>query len=843
MTGHTDRDSIFPVSAGLIRIVRIPALIAGFFLSPVFAEEARPEWFIQDGEWRARSLGVRPLFQINVDGRSFIPVPNSRRASSVPASDQAAGPNEIVATFDGKPVSVNRVMKFDPTRNAIRVLDILSNSSDQDREVRVSYYTSFSGNGSVRLNGGVFPGGETREYGQGVPDNASGAIVLAERSGSDAVPLILWGQRDAKWAPSISDFGSSLKLDYQGTVPRAGKVALLHWIAVAGLERGVKLEQSFDRFFKSDRLIEPLVPSDAVQLVANFKPEAFQATTKPGGVVAPAGRLVVLEALCKRLGITRIAKDSVWVSKESAFDGDFTAKKIAVESRGKSVEFPVDSVAALRGGAGRGRPHLVFLRDGTVIPGKVVLDGARLDGELGSIGINADALELLVMRGSENDGRRPEHATAFAQRQGGEFRWLSKAGDGPVEVLTAFGQIRIPSGDLKLVERRREAPFDLQISLKDGSRFRGVWLQKDVKLTLPDGTPDVVPVAELERWGDANAAAGDQEPDGESKEKGAPRSYVTLKDGSVLAGNPADKELRVLRGADEVKINPADVRKIKFDGDVASLELAGDRKLRGTFKDATVAWQSGAGRVNIATSLLTEWVQDGGPMPKAAATPEANASGVNRPEALPAGFREDQLIEISPDYPKAMFISTPISASNYPNLEKPDNERAKRLLKFKVPRGASNVAKGKKVASSDPAPIVGTLDLVTDGDADGADGCYVELAPGPQWIQIDLGARHDVWKILLWHFHKNAAVYHRVVVQVSDDPAFHQGAKTIFNNDAGNKLGFGAGKDPVYVETNHGRLIDGMSSKGRYVRFYSDGSSGNEMNHYIEVMIFGTEAK
>ena len=39
------------------------------------------------------------------------------------------------------------------------------------------------------------------------------------------------------------------------------------------------------------------------------------------------------------------------------------------------------------------------------------------------------------------------------------------------------------------------------------------------------------------------------------------------------------------------------------------------------------------------------------------------------------------------------------------------------------------------------------------------------------------------------------------------------------------------------------RLIEGKGTKGRYVRMYSNGNTANEMNHYIEVQVYGTPAK
>ncbi len=209
----------------------------------------------------------------------------------------------------------------------------------------------------------------------------------------------------------------------------------------------------------------------------------------------------------------------------------------------------------------------------------------------------------------------------------------------------------------------------------------------------------------------------------------------------------------------------------------------------------------------------------------------------------PSTVRADDLEDVTPKYPKPMFVGTPVPSAPNPNLEKPDPEAVKARLTFKVPKGSTNIAKGKKVTSSDDLPIIGTADLVTDDDLDGADGSYVELAPGPQWVQIDLGEPSTVSKLLLWHFHKQAVVYFGVVVQMSDDPEFKKGVTTLFNNDIEDKCKQGKGTDKNYVETNNGRLIEGKDTKGRYVRLWTAGNSANEMNHYVEVQVYGKAAK
>lgn len=217
----------------------------------------------------------------------------------------------------------------------------------------------------------------------------------------------------------------------------------------------------------------------------------------------------------------------------------------------------------------------------------------------------------------------------------------------------------------------------------------------------------------------------------------------------------------------------------------------------------------------------------------AEATPSASAA-----PAAPAGDLE----EIKPTFPKPMFVGTPVPAEPLPNLEKPHDP----ILSFKAPKGTTNVALKKKVTSSDPAPVIpgpDALTLITDGDADSSDGCFVELAPEPQWIQIDLEGSFNIHQILAWHFHRQAVIVKGVVVQISDDPEFKTGVTTVYNSDIDDACKQGKGSDAAWIQTNHGRLFDGKGTKGRYVRLWSNGSTMDDFNRYIEVAVYATPAK
>ncbi len=195
------------------------------------------------------------------------------------------------------------------------------------------------------------------------------------------------------------------------------------------------------------------------------------------------------------------------------------------------------------------------------------------------------------------------------------------------------------------------------------------------------------------------------------------------------------------------------------------------------------------------------------------------------------------MVPIPIELPKPMFVGTP------QNIIVPGGKLEKATGKprepFLAPAGVTNVAAGKPVTASDDFPVIGEVEMVTDGDKEGADGSYVDLGPFLQYVTIDLEENYEIYAVAAWHFHKQGRAYVDVVVQLADDPDFTTNVRTIFNNDHDNSAGLGVGQDWHYVETSEGKLIDAKGQKARYVRLYSDGNSSDDSTHYIEVEVYG----
>jgi hypothetical protein len=195
------------------------------------------------------------------------------------------------------------------------------------------------------------------------------------------------------------------------------------------------------------------------------------------------------------------------------------------------------------------------------------------------------------------------------------------------------------------------------------------------------------------------------------------------------------------------------------------------------------------------------------------------------------------LVPIDLELPAPAFKGTPVPQTE-PNVEKP---MGKPRPPFLAPEGTVNLALGQRVTASDPVPISGELDLVTDGDKEASDFGYLATRAGSEWVQVDLGQKAEIYAVVVWHNHADARVYRDVIVQVSDDPDFLD-AHTVFNNDYDNTSGMGIGTDMGYVETSEGKLINCKGLEGRFVRLYSKGSTVDDKNHYTEVSVYGRPA-
>lgn len=201
-------------------------------------------------------------------------------------------------------------------------------------------------------------------------------------------------------------------------------------------------------------------------------------------------------------------------------------------------------------------------------------------------------------------------------------------------------------------------------------------------------------------------------------------------------------------------------------------------------------------------------------------------------KALDFKLGPDAVTRATPGYPK--------------NLAKPPHLRQEvRRPDFLVPPEVELVSVGKAVTSSlEDIPIIGELAQLTDGIKKSGEFDYIELDPGPQWVQVDLGEEFRVFGVVVWHFYKNPVVYNDVIVLLSREPECGDDALMLFNNDHDNSTGLGVGKDTAFYARWWGELVDARGDEhegtpARYVRVYTNGGCGGEDTRFVEIAVYG----
>jgi len=146
--------------------------------------------------------------------------------------------------------------------------------------------------------------------------------------------------------------------------------------------------------------------------------------------------------------------------------------------------------------------------------------------------------------------------------------------------------------------------------------------------------------------------------------------------------------------------------------------------------------------------------------------------------------------------------------------------------------GGTNLALGKIATGTsllNPA-------FITDGDKSNSNN-FGGLDLGVRSIVIDLGQSYSLTKVNVWHYFADARTYHDVIVQLSTVSNFSP-LTTVFNNDTNNSAGQGTGTNAEYAESSAGKSITFSPVTARYIRLWSNGSSANAYNHYVEVEVY-----
>lgn len=580
---------------------------------------SEPDWFVEEGVgWRSNATALDAPFIVSVDGRQINATKASQQSGNASTTTAQPKSNTVqsVIKMSVNTIDVSHETKLDSKRNALCILDVLTNNDSKEKRVRVEFNTIMRSNSKVKYNGFIGDGGEVMENGNSVPQKTHAIILLAELPDSQALPLFLWGDRDAQWPVTIRDVGSSVRLTYEGVIKPGEKAALVHWVATAGLDKSIKLERTFDLFLKNGKVLDPMIDAEILPYVVNFKPESLTKSVVPD--TAPEiTRLIALDKLCQKLGIKRGTKNILWMSKDEILTGTVEAEKINFSVGDHSGEIDWKDVAAVRGGGGRGREQRLYLRNGSVLDGRVKFSNAKLTGDIGTMTLDGDALELLLGQIQPEDGKPAEGAQGFVQTLNGRQFWIKESKAFTTKLVSLFGVVSFESGDIWQVQRKSEPPYLHTVTLIDGSRINGVLAENMISADIHGAGMQALSVSELSRWGTMDAWRKDSDADHAKAVKTEPPSrYCWLRDGTLLVGALTEAPLLLRANRADISIKSSEVARmvpVGNDSSNVTMELLNGTKFKGRLLQDMLSWQLGRQVVSLPVGLITELVRKENP--------------------------------------------------------------------------------------------------------------------------------------------------------------------------------------------------------------------------------------
>lgn len=571
------------------------------------------------------------MLSVEIDGRSYSFSSSPSRSSSSSSSsksgksDKPAGqpfekPEEVRddASFSFRfPDDVGfewmRFVRLDHERGGVRFIDVMTNTGKQSRSMRIRCMNEMDIPNSDYFQGASTQRGEVinAENGPLTPET-SGVMMHLSQEFSPTLPFFIIGNARESWQGERRMDGYQLRLEYNGTLEAGKRAVLVHWIGARTPKDKGKPEKAMERFISSTRLVDPGVPEEWQADVINFPKEAFAQPVAPAASTGVP--LVMLDELCTRLDLKRDDKDHLVLDGGSKIEGEFKVAKLLLHRGGLPLPIALADVAAIWGGAGQGREPRLYLRDGTVVSGRLELTDAKFIGSgVGEVKIETASLAELVLRRSEEADGRTTKVAAAARTAAGDLIYFSALPSGELPLRLPGGVLSVPWDDVATIRERMNPDPGFLVALKDGSRVN----------CLPDLSRVTCKLSTGEDWSMGSGLRGftasldeveslvSTEKESDEKPTGG---WCETAQGTLWTGEMAKGDLELEAAAGLTKIKAGEWKSIRRIANAANVpggatfeaELTSGTKLLGRFVGSKLKWQRGSQVIEIPWTQVVE---------------------------------------------------------------------------------------------------------------------------------------------------------------------------------------------------------------------------------------------
>ena len=487
--------------------------------------------------------------------------------------------------------TIQRSVRFDQERHAVRVLDIITSAMDEPQDLILRYQIRWQPTVVPKLTKPRFVSSQTTKA-------PIGALVATPDSKVPAL-FLLFGNDAKGWKRKFTDDQDLLSWAYTGVLPARGRVVMLHWLTFTSDVNLAAVSKLIKTLISGGLPMDDSLSDEVMKELANYPiPENATPTQSPAADGSRA-TLAWVKAFAEASHIERSDDvDHLVIATGTVVKGSFSASKVRLENSGGMHELPLTEIAAIRGGPSQSR---VFLRDGTVSTGKLSWESATFQSEtLGKLTLKPESLDQLVLRTSTADGAMPFKPAAWiCDDAGGQVMAWKSFPSKPLQATWAGGHLTLNWEEILSIHQLPPPALEHELNLKDGSRLHG-WIDlTESGLPTPDcaalaGTPGAL-LALLE---------------GKAAETKISGQTLTLADGSVLAGNPAASVLRWITKDGEIQTKSTDLVQIKrsatTDALLYELETSTGTRLSGQPAEPALDWKHGSRTISVPWRLITE---------------------------------------------------------------------------------------------------------------------------------------------------------------------------------------------------------------------------------------------
>jgi hypothetical protein len=510
---------------------------------------------------------------------------------------------ETVLTGNCGGIEVTRRIRIDPASSTARLVETFANIGPRDLgHVDVTLAAS------VRLLSGYFS--DTGATNPATLDPHASGLVAFTRLGNN--PGIAWWlatpRSRSKPASIRQQPNRFIQITYRVPLPRGAKVSILHGFGqfMPSQPNGMfphvatadpKTLATYMSVCDANKWAHDL-PRDLRRTLMNFTPSA---SAVQGQGVLPSS----LAELLDLAGLERGEQDVLAVDDESSLRGTAQCQSLSLTSARGKAELDLEDVAAIRGGGGRGRPSVVYLRDGEVLVGELAADGFFLTTDEGlKADLMPEFMNLLALHVSPADHRPADGVAALVATSQGDRLAVRSDPKQNLTVATAWGAATVPWDTVEWLAYEQQPQPAFRVAFRDHTRLTALVVGPAVELdTERWGKVSLAP-RDLRRWDsiESSRALADPEPDdpGEDEELQVP--HVRLAGGNVLAAQLADRELHLITAAGERVVQPARIKElVRNDDGSVRCQLVEGGTLVGNLQESrlTVPWQGQQFRVPL----------------------------------------------------------------------------------------------------------------------------------------------------------------------------------------------------------------------------------------------------